>query len=68
MKLEEENDNSKNEDFCCFDTPYIQKSEQIRKYLKNKATKEMDIQSLFQFITNMNVRNMLGAYDQDDED
>ena len=50
------------------DTPYVEKAEPLNKYLKsNKLT--IDIESLFDFITDMNVLGKLGAFpDEEDEE
>ena len=45
-----------------FDTPYVEKAEPLAKYLKNPNKIMIDTQSLFDFITNMNVRGVLGAF------
>lgn len=50
-----------------FDTPYIKKTEPLNKYLRKKAT--IDIQSLFDFILQMNVLEELGFFsDEEDEE
>lgn len=54
-KLEKDEDVTLNS----FDTPYITKSEPLKTYLKDKNKKEIDIEELFDFITNMNVGNSL---------
>lgn len=56
--------------FTNFDTPYIKKVEPLTEYLKDNSKKEITIQLLFDFITNMNVLNSLGAFedDQDNKD
>lgn len=51
-----------------FDTPYIEKIEPLTEYLRDKSEKKMNIQLLFDFITNMNVLNSLGAFEDDEDD
>lgn len=41
------------------DTPYVKKAEPLKKYLRNPNKATIDIQSLFDFITIMNVDNRL---------
>ena len=61
-KLEKEEDTqSKRMNIAKFDTPYIRKVEPVKEYLCNKGMKKMDIQTLFDFITNMNVLGAIGA-------
>lgn len=48
-----------------FDTPYVQKSEPLIKYMRNPNKDTIDLQSLFDFITNMNVLGQLGAFSED---
>lgn len=43
-----------------FNTPYVKKAEPLTKYLRNPNEVTIDIQSLFDFITNMNVLAKLG--------
>ena len=45
-----------------FDTPYVIKAEHLSKYLRNPKRVTIDIQSLFDFITNKNVLNMLSDF------
>ena len=47
--------------FGYFDRPYVVKAEPLSNYLEKKDTKEMDIQTLFDFIVNMNVLGKLGG-------
>lgn len=42
-----------------FDTPYVKESEPLSNYWKNSNQVTIDIQSLFDFITNMNVLDKL---------
>lgn len=42
-----------------FDTPYVKESEPLSNYLKNSNQVTIDIQSLFDFITHMNVLDKL---------
>mgnify|MGYP006934500483 CR=1 FL=1 len=51
-----------------FNTPYVEKAESLKKYLKNPNKLTMNIQDLFYFITNKNVLGILGAFDEDDEE
>ena len=44
-----------------FNTPYIKKVEPFRQYLKYKNERFIDIQTLFEFITNMTVVNTLNS-------
>ena len=46
-----------------FDTPYIEKLEPLTKYLRNPKQKVINLQLLFDFILDMNVRGRLGAFD-----
>ena len=66
----ERNENTHNEDVSVahFDTPYIEKTEPLTKFLRDKSKKEMEIQLLFDFITNMNVMNFMGAFKDDKSD
>ena len=50
-----------------FGTPYIEKIEPLSEYLRDKAEKKMNIQMLFDFITNMNVLSSLGAFEGEQE-
>ena len=50
-----------------FDTPYIEKIEPLTEYLRDKSEKQINIQLLFDFITNMNVLNSLGAFEDNPE-
>ena len=45
-----------------FDTPYVKKAEPLNKYLRNPNKVTIDIQSLFDFITKMNVVGSLRAF------
>lgn len=68
-KIEKEEDTHKDGMvFANFDTPYIEKIEPLTEYLRDKSEKKMNIQLLFDFITNMNVLNSLGAFEDDQED
>jgi len=49
-----------------FDTPYVKKAEPFSRYMKNPNKATIDIQSLFDFITEMNVLNMLGAFSEEE--
>ena len=51
-----------------FDTPYVKKAEPLTKYLKDPNKMTIDIQSLFDFITYMNVLGSIGAFDEEDEE
>ena len=51
-----------------FNTPYIEIIVPLTEYQRDKSEKEMNIQDLFDFITNMNVLNSLGAFEDDQED
>ena len=63
-RLEKEEDNYKDGiDFKTWDTPYIEKVESLNNYIKDDSLKKIDIQSLFSFITNMNVTNCLDTFD-----
>ena len=42
-----------------FDTPYIEKVEPLREYLKNPNKKVIDVQLLFDFVLDMNVQEQL---------
>ena len=44
------------------DTPYVKKAEPLTKYLKNPNTVTIDIQSLFDLITDINVISKLGDF------
>ena len=48
-----------------FDTPYVEKAEPLREYFKDDTKDKIDIQSLFDFITNMNVLGYVGAFSDD---
>lgn len=65
-RIEKEEDTHKDDIVSgYFDTPYIEKVEPLKEYLKDKSIKLMNIQLLFDFITNMNVLNSLGAFKDD---
>jgi hypothetical protein len=50
------------------DTPYIIKNvESLKEYLRDKSTENLEIEILFDFITNMNVLNSLGALKNEEE-
>ena len=67
-KLEKEEDTHKNDMVVAsFDTPYIKKVEPLTEYLRDKSEKKMNIQLLFDFITNMNVLNSFGAFEDDEQ-
>lgn len=51
-----------------FDTPYVKKAEPLKRYLKDKSKKNVDVQLLFDFITKMNVLNSLGAFKNEEND
>lgn len=42
-----------------FDTPYIEKVEPLREYLKNPNKKVIDVQLLFDFVLDMNILEQL---------
>ena len=68
-KLEKEKDIHKDDMVIAyFDTPYIEKIEPLTYYLRDKSQKKIDIQLLFDFITNMNVLNSLGAFEDKEGD
>ena len=70
-KIEKEEDTHKDDMVVAnFDTPYIEKLKPLTEYLRDKSEKKMNIQLLFDFITNMNVLNSLGVLEeqQDNED
>lgn len=51
-----------------FNTPYVKKAEPLNQYLRNQKKVTIDIQSLFDFITQINVLGKLGAFsDEEDE-
>ncbi len=50
-----------------FDTPYVKKAEPLKVYLKHPNKSTIDIQCLFDFITNMNVLNTLGAFEETED-
>lgn len=65
-KIEKEEDTHKDDMVVAnFDTPYIEKIRPLTEFLRDKSKKEMNIQLLFDFITNMNVLNFLGAFEED---
>jgi len=67
-KIEKEEDTHKDDMVVAsFDTPYIEKIEPLTEYLRDKSEKKMNIQLLFDFITNMNVLNSLGAFEDDEQ-
>ena len=45
-----------------FDTPYVKKAKPLIEYLRNPNKVTIDIQALFDFITQMNVLCQLGAF------
>lgn len=51
-----------------FDTPYVKKTEPLSTYLRVPNKETIDIQSLFVFITHMNVLDKLGAFSEEDEE
>mgnify|MGYP004672966905 FL=1 len=51
-----------------FNTPYVEKAEPLTKYLKNPQKVIIDIQSLFDFILQMNVLGELGAFSEEDDE
>lgn len=68
-KLEKEKQPEDGFLFQTFDTPYVKKAEPLTKYLRNPNKVTIDIQSLFNFITQMNVLGKLGAFsDEEDEE
>ena len=54
--------------FQTFDTPYVKKAEPLTKYLRNHKKEMIDIQSLFDFITQMNVLDKLGFLSDEEEE
>lgn len=54
--------------FQNFNTPYIEEVEPLTKYLKNPNKVVIDTQSLFDFITYMNVLWTLGALSDEEEE
>lgn len=68
-KIEKEEDTHKDDMVVAnFDTPYIEKIEPLTEYLRDKSKKKINIQLLFDFITNMNVLNSLGAFEDNESD
>lgn len=67
-KLEKETQSEKGFISQTFDTPYVKKAEYLTKYLRNPDKKTMDIHSLFDFITVMNVYGRLGAFSDSEEE
>ena len=65
----EKEEDTHNDDMvvASFDTPYIEKIKPLTEYLRDKSEKKMNIQLLFDFITNMNVLNSLGAFEDNQE-
>ena len=61
-KLEKEKQSENGFLFQTFDTPYVKKAEPLTNYLRKPDKVTIDIQSLFDFITNMNVLDKLGAF------
>ena len=51
-----------------FDTPYVEKTEPLTKYLINQKKEMIYIQSLFDFITQMNGLDKLGVFSEEDDD
>lgn len=51
-----------------FNVPYIERVEPITQYLVDSSKKELDKVLLFDFITNMNVLNHLGAFEEISEE
>ena len=51
-----------------FDTPYIEKIEPLTEYLQDTSRKKVSLHMLFDFITNHNVLNSLGAFEDTPED
>lgn len=54
--------------FQKFDTPYVEKVEPLKKYLKDPDKVIIDIEFLFDFITNMNVLSSLGAFEEEEDE
>ena len=50
------------------DTPYVKKAEPLTQYLRNPNKLTIDIQSLFDFITDMNVLGKLGAFSDEENE
>jgi hypothetical protein len=50
-----------------FDEPYIKNVESLKEYLRDKLTENLEVEILFDFITNMNVLNSLGALKNEEE-
>lgn len=67
-KLEMENQSEYDFRSRTFNTPYVEKAEPLTKYLINHKKLMIDIQSLFDFITRMNVLDKLGAFSEEDDD
>ena len=67
-KLEMKNQPEYGVGFRTFDTPYVEKTEPLTKYLINQKKEMIDIQSLFDFITQMNVLDKLGVFSEEDDD
>lgn len=68
-KLEKQEDTNRNGIVIAdFDTPYIDNVEPLKEHLLDKNTEKMNIQLLFDFITNMNVLTSLGAFKDDEEE
>lgn len=70
-KMEKEEDAHKDDMVCKnFDTPYIQKVEPLTEYLRDPSQKQINIQLLFDFITDMNVSHSLKSFkgDEDNDD
>ena len=68
-KLEkEENTHIHNVTCKKFDIPYIVKIEPVTEYLSTPYPKQIDIQSLFDIITNLNVLNFLGVFDNNENE
>lgn len=49
-----------------FDEPYIVKVKPLKDFLKDTNTRELGLDSLFNFILHYNVLNSLGAFDKED--
>jgi len=67
-KLEEEKQPEDGFLLQTFDTIYVKKAESLKNYLSNQNIKIIDKQSLFDFITNMNVLGKLGAFSSKEDE
>lgn len=66
-KIEMKGDTKKDSISCQkFDTPYIEEIEPLTKHLKDSKKEVVSSIELFDFITNMNVLEFVGAFDEKD--